>query len=850
MPTYVEVAVNIPSIAGVFHYHLPPELEGRVRAGHLVMAPFGSQTVYGVALGFVARPEVPETKPLLALVDDAVVLTSHQLGLAARLADTSLAPLAACVALMLPVGIAQQADTLYSQGEAPPASPSPLQNELLAELEKRGPLRGRQLERALPRRNWRAAAAALVRQGALAAAPMLPPPRVRAKFIRTAQLSAPPEFARANLQGLGGTTATQARRQKMLEFLLREPGPVDVAWVYAESGGKLDDLRALSEQGLVMLREQEAWRDPLAGLAYDPAVPPVLTPDQARAWEAIRAALAEARAGQIVRPILLHGVTGSGKTELYLRAVEETLQHGRQVIILVPEIALTPQTVRRFLARFPGRVGLVHSGLSEGERYDTWRRARAGGLAVIIGPRSALFTPLPELGLIVVDEEHDASYYQNTLQPYYHARQAAIDYARLAGAVCLLGSATPDAVTYHHARQGRITHLELPARILAHQDTVRAYRKRLGEAAARYQAAGDQATAAGLPPVSVVDMRAELKAGNTGIFSRALHAALADVFQKGQQAILFLNRRGAATYVFCRDCGQALKCPRCDNPLTLHGGVAKREALLPNQAAGGHLICHHCGYTRQPPKTCPNCASPRIRHYGMGTQRVEAEVQALFPDARTLRWDHETTRRKGAHEVILSHFINQRADVLIGTQMLAKGLDLPLVTLVGAVLADVGLTLPDPFAAERAFQVLTQVAGRAGRSPLGGQVVLQTFMPEHPVIQFAADHDFGGFMAQELESRRALGYPPFARLVRLETRAASPASAQRRAEDLAAQLRGWMAREERRATELIGPAPCFYARLGGEYRWQIVLRGPDPASLLAGRPLADWRIETQPQSLL
>jgi primosomal protein N' (replication factor Y) len=824
----------------VFHYHLPPDLEGRVQPGHLVMAPFGSQTVYGVALGFVPQPEVPQTKALLALVDEQVALTPHQLALAARLAETSLAPLAACIALMLPAGIAQQADTLYTLAGEPPGDATPLQKSLLAALDKRGPLRGRQLDRALPRRDWRPAAAALVRQGTLSAAPLLPPPRVRAKFIRTAQLSVPPEFVRAGLEGLGRGVARD-RRQKILEFLAREPAPVDVTWVYAESGGNLADLKALAEKDLVLLREQEAWRDPLAGLAYDPAVPPALTPDQARAWETIRAALGAAGGGQTVPPILLHGVTGSGKTELYLRAVEETLRQGRQAIVLVPEIALTPQTVRRFLARFPGRVGLVHSGLSEGERYDTWRRARAGGLAVIVGPRSALFAPLPQPGLIVVDEEHDTSYYQDNLQPYYHARRAAMDYARLAGAVCLLGSATPDAETYYHARQGRIALLELPARILAHQDTVRDYRRRLGEAAARYQTAGEQAAAAGLPPVQVVDMRAELKAGHTGIFSRPLHAALADVLAKGQQAILFLNRRGAATYVFCRDCGQALKCPRCDNPLTLHGGAEKRA---------GALLCHHCGYTRQPPRTCPNCGSRRIRHYGMGTQRVEAEVQALFPQARTLRWDRETTRRKGSHDLILSHFTSQRADVLIGTQMLAKGLDLPLVTLVGAVLADVGLALPDPFAAERAFQVLAQVAGRAGRSPLGGQVILQTFLPEHPVLRHAAAHDYAGFMAQELENRRRLGYPPFARLVRLETRDASPAAAQRRAEDLAGQLRGWIARAQRAATELIGPAPCYYARLGGESRWQIVLRGPDPATLLAGRPLAGWRVETQPQSLL
>lgn len=851
MPQYVAIAVNNPSITGVFHYHLPPELEGRVSSGHLVSVPFGTSVAYGVVVEPISQPEVPETKAVTALADPQPALTNGQLALAQRMADFTLAPLAACINLMLPPGLAQQADTRYTLTQAaPPGNLPAIQQRVLAQLQKRGPLLGSQLARALPRQNWRGAAAALAHLGALTTEAFLPPPRVRAKYIRTAQLAAPPEFVRANLEGLGSTAASQARRQKALEFLVQETSPVDVNWVYAESGTTLADLKVLSEKGLIMLREEEAWRDPLAGLAYDPAAPLTLTPDQTRAWEVIAAAVATAPSAEPASPILLHGVTGSGKTELYLRAVAETLRQGRQAIVLVPEIALTPQTVRRFLARFPGRVGLVHSGLSDGERYDTWRRARAGLLSVIVGPRSALFTPLPDIGLLVVDEEHDPSYYQNTALPYYHARRAAIEYARLLGALCLLGSATPDAVTYHHSQHGRITRLELPARILAHQDTVTAYRKRLGEGAANYQTVGEKAAAAGLPPVEVVDMRNELASGHSGIFSRALQVALGQVLANKQQAILFLNRRGTATYIFCRDCGTALKCPHCDNPLTLHTQREPTGVNLPHQITSGRLICHHCGHTHPQPKTCPACGSERIRHYGLGTQGVEAEVQALFPHARTLRWDHETTRQKGAHEVILSHFTNQRADVLIGTQMLAKGLDLPLVTLVGAVLADVGLTLPDPFANERVFQVLAQVAGRAGRSPLGGRVILQTFMPEHPVIQFAAHHDYSRFIAQELANRRKLGYPPYARLVRLETRAASATHAEQRAKELAARLRTAIARADRRATALIGPAPCFHPRLQGEARWQIILRGPDPASLLVDWPLRDWRIETQPQSLL
>jgi primosomal protein N' (replication factor Y) (superfamily II helicase) len=329
--------------------------------------------------------------------------------------------------------------------------------------------------------------------------------------------------------------------------------------------------------------------------------------------------------------------------------------------------------------------------------------------------------------------------------------------------------------------------------------------------------------------------------------------------ERGQQAILFLNRRGTATYVFCRDCGFTLKCPRCELPLTYHTRELSQAAdteLAAASPAGTEtpprqaLTCHHCGYRRQMPETCPECGSSRIRQYGIGTERVESEVLNLFPQARTLRWDYETTRQKGAHEVILSHFAAHRCDILVGTQMLAKGLDLPLVTLVGAVLADVGLNLPDYRAPERAFQILTQVAGRAGRSPLGGQVILQTFQPEHYAIRAAAGHNYKAFYRQELEYRRQLGYPPFTQLVRLEYRHRDAGQAEEAAREMADQVRSWLAAGDRRATQVIGPAPCFFARQAGFFRWQIVLRGPDPASILKGRALSEWRVEVNPPSLL
>lgn len=815
MTTYVQIVVNVPAVSGIFDYVVPESLVTQIGIGHLVIVPFGNKTVQGVVFRFVDQPSVQNVKEVAELVDPIPVMMPAQIALAEAMAESTLVPLASVVSLFLPVGLSQEADVLYQtvddrQSTINDGPWSLVQRRLLDLLADRGPLRGRQIDSHFRKVEWRNSAALLVRKGVISAKSILPPPRVRSKFIRVALLAVPPAEAEAEMQNLG-TKQTLARRQAALQFLIRQPEPVNVSWVYAQSGCNLADLQELEERGLIRLFENEIFRDPLERAAKqintqrdDQAVN--LTPEQSSSLQEIKGAIASLDTHS---PFLLQGVTGSGKTEIYLRAAEDVIQRGRQAIILVPEIALTPQTVRRFLSRFPGQVGIVHSKLSEGERYDTWRRARTGALKVIIGARSALFSPLPNIGLIVADECHDSSYYQAE-PPFYHAVNAAQMYAPLSGAVCVLGSATPSVTQRYQADIREMKRLELPRRIVE----------------------------AGLPPVQIVDMREELKAGQRGIFSRSLLKELDSTLTRSEQAILFLNRRGTATYVFCRDCGYVLRCPNCDTPLTLH---------IEN---GERLLCHQCGYERQKPRNCPQCGGKQIREYGLGSERVEAEVGTLFPKARTLRWDWETTRTKDAHEIILTHFANHQADVLVGTQMLAKGLDLPLVTLVGIVLADVGLQMPDPFAAERVFQVLTQVAGRAGRSERGGKVILQTFDPDNQVIQFAARHDVDGFYEYELEQRKRLGYPPFARLVRLEYRNQDPASAENEAGELAARLRGVLNKE----TTMIGPVPCFFAKVGGMYRWHIILRGSDPVALLRDRSLENrmkgWRVEVDPISLL
>jgi primosomal protein N' (replication factor Y) len=836
MQVYADIAVQLPGVNGSFSYSLPPELNGRVSPGCLVTVPFGSRTAQGVVLSLSDTRPAMETKPVSGLVDPSPVLYPWQMDLARRMADETLSSLAEIFSLMIPAGLSQHADTLYhlQDGTSPHEEDSQTAIRLIHLLKSRGDLRGRQIDAALTHVDWRQSARSLIKHGLISATGILPPPGVHPKMVKTVRLVCSPEQFSSLDEKLSRNPEVIERRKAVLQFLATEGTPVAVQWVYAQTSATMADLQKLSELDLVLLSETEVWRDPLAEYEFVPDHPPELTGDQKAAFTQLKGLMTAAQGGAPVPPVILHGVTGSGKTEIYLRAVEETLRQGRQVVILVPEIALTPQTVRRFMSRFPGKVGLIHSRLSTGERYDTWRRARAGLLPVIVGPRSALFSPLPQPGLIVVDEFHESSYYQDDFPPYYHAVSAAMAAAKTCQAVCLLGSATPDLALRYRAEREHWPVIHLPERILAHREAVA--RQAVSAGTTLTVEPGADAAAHDLPPVQLVDMREELKEGNRSMFSRALQTELTHILGAGQQAILFLNRRGTATYIFCRDCGAVVKCPRCDLPLTLH--------------AGDQLVCHRCGYVRKLPQTCPTCGSRSIRAFGAGTETVEAEVQKLFPQSRTLRWDADTTRQKNAHEIILGHFAAHRADILIGTQMLAKGLDLPFVTLVGVILADTTLNLPDYRAPERTFQLLAQVAGRAGRSILGGKVVLQTYHPDQYAIRCAAGHDYAAFYAEEIENRRRLGYPPFNRLARLEFRHQSSDRAEAEARKLAEILQHQLDGNGAAATEMIGPAPCYFARQNGFYRWQIVLRSPDPARFIRNLVLEGWKVQIDPPDLL
>ncbi len=502
---------------------------------------------------------------------------------------------------------------------------------------------------------------------------------------------------------------------------------------------------------------------------------------------------------------LLHGVTGSGKTEVYLRAADAALAHGRGVIALVPEIALTTQVVARFVARFGERVALLHSALSEGERLDEWRRVEDGTADVVVGSRSALFAPLARPGLLIVDEEQEPSYKQES-DPRYHAVDTAIELARITAATVVLGSATPRVTTYAAAQAGAIRALALPERV----------------------------SELPLPPTTIVDLRLELRTGNRSTLSSALRAALTKAVERGEQAILYLNRRGYATVVLCRDCGFVVPCPACEIPFAVH--------------ADGRMVCHRCGRSEAaPPARCPSCGGARIRQLGVGTQRVEDDVHGAVPGARILRLDRDAVKRKGAHAAAYELMRSGRAQVIVGTQMVAKGFDLPGVTLVGIVNADTLLNLPDHTAAERTFELLTQVLGRSGRGSAGGRGILQTYLPDHYAVRAAAAHDYIAFAEAELAARRRFGHPPFGRLVLLQTAAKLEATVDRRAAGLARQLR----EAAQGDADVLGPAPAFAAKKAGSYRAQIVLRGPRPDAVLDRVAVgSEWSVDVDPITLL
>jgi primosomal protein N' (replication factor Y) len=838
---YVEVAVNsgLPHRQS-FSYAVPPGMT--LTPGDGVFAPFGRRSLQGIVMQVSDKPAFTqgEPKPVEARIGDRPVISSERVALAQWLADYYLAPLFAAVALMLPPGFERKPLTFYepllSADEVERTPLPPRQRAVLLFLVEHGRMEAKEVARGLKLRGVATALSQLAQRGLVQRSYGLARPSVQAKTIRYVYLIAPTEAVEAAAEAL----LAQRKRvvAKALHLLLDE-GALPASELRLRTGASLPALRLLAEAGLIEIRDETVERDPLAGRNYEERPGPPLTPEQARAFVPIAAALEAGKTarGQEGNPeaFLLHGVTGSGKTEVYLRALERAVALGKRAIVLVPEIALTPQTVRRFAERFPNQVAVLHSGLSQGELFDQWHGIRDGRYAVVIGSRSALFAPQPDLGLIVIDEEHEWTYKQQDPAPRYDAREAARELARLMDAVLILGSATPDVVSYQRALWGRYALLELRERV-------------------RPLFSGTSVVAVTsspeMPPVDVVDMRDELKGGNRSIFSRSLQLGLYQALEKGEQAILFLNRRGTAGFIQCRDCGFVPQCSACAIALSYHRHLDRDGAEVER------LLCHQCNRGRGAYERCPMCGGARLRPMGLGVERVEEAVQELLPAARTLRWDRDVTQGRHAHEQILSSFLGGDADVLIGTQMVAKGLDLPAVTLVGVISADIGLHIPDFRSAERTFQLLTQVAGRAGRSaandggPPPGRVVIQTYTPDNYAVVTAAQHDYAAFFAAEIELRRQEAYPPFIRLARLVYSDANPERGERRATEMVTDLRREVSQRGLPGVEVLGPAPPHIPKWHGRYRWQVTVRSSDPVELLRDVALAEgWTLDIDPVSL-
>jgi primosomal protein N' (replication factor Y) (superfamily II helicase) len=795
-----------------FTYLVPPDLAEAAVPGVRVIVPFGRRHATGLIVRLPEATAVKGLRPIMDILDATPVVSAELLQLCLWIAEYYMAPSGDVFKTALPHSFAEPARRIVHPGSA-------LTDEQASELRRRAPRRADLLEivRSNPSipvsdlqkrtrlKTINAVLAILEQQGLVAIEEVF---RKRDLAPKTVEVIPLQQVERARITG--ALAALSSRKQKaraLLEaVLLAHDGggnELTLKELLTTVGTPRSTAMAFIDEGILPISSRDlAFQEEYGFEEFTRTIR--LNADQQQVLDGLATAL-DARQP---RTFLLQGVTGSGKTQVYIEAIKRCLASGRSAIVLVPEISLTPQTVRRFRAHFADEVMTVHSRMTPSERTEVWRRAARGSCKIVIGPRSAIFAPLKNLGLIVVDEEHESSYKQFDASPRYHARDVAVVRGAHAGAVVVLGSATPSVESYANALSGKYSLLELPHRIddvplpAVTVVDMTADRKRLYSAAKAL-----------LPP----EARAPLRKFQQPALSDGLRAAISDRIARNEGVILLQNRRGFAPFVECGDCGHAEDCENCQVTMTYH-------------LSHKHLRCHYCGSVRPMPERCPSCQSPDLDVKGVGTQRVEQELAVTFPSARVLRMDLDTTSRKGAHDRLLRKFGSGDADILLGTQMVAKGLDFPRVTLVGVISADTQLLLPDFRASERTFHLLTQVAGRAGRSTLKGEVIIQTHQPGHEVFRHVLAHDVKSFLAGELESRKELDYPPATRLVLVEVRSLEEPLARRTIERLADALRPLTP-----FAQLLGPAPAVIARINRLYRWHLVIKNSRTADASGAR---------------
>lgn len=780
--TIAKVIVDVPAreTNRPFDYLVPDSLAPWIEIGSRVSVPFGPRLLQGFVVDLFEETELSagKLKPIAETLDLIPPLSTELVQLAHWLSETYICTYIAALQAMVPAALkAKYEKRIGLRQEAIDSNwllTDPQQEAIVKVLQGKDSVPFDTLLKRFP--GSAATLRELIKANVLEE---LQTVKDRHK-VQTALMVFPSEAPELLQDALATVPVRAVKQREVLAYFLQNPMPIRLTALTEIIGTGSTTVKALAGKGWIHIREIEVIRDPYQNRQFKRTSPLQLTPEQAAVFETIREATDASRHGVF----LLQGVTGSGKTEVYLQAIQRCLDSNKEAIVLVPEISLTPQMVERFKGRFGDEVAVLHSRLSNGERYDEWRRIAHRQVRVAIGARSAVFAPFSNLGLIIIDEEHESSYKQEET-PKYHAREVAIERAKFHQAVVILGSATPSLESYvrttpHGGNDFQL--LEMKQRVEGRP----------------------------LPDVHVIDMREELKQGNRSMFSRPLYQALAERLQRQEQSVLLLNRRGYSTFVICRSCGYTLRCPHCEISLTYH--------------QHSHTVrCHYCGYAERQPQECPSCHSPHIRYFGTGTQRVEEELGKLFPGIRVIRMDVDTTSEKGSHEKWLTQFQNRQADVLLGTQMVAKGLDFPYVTLVGVIAADTVLHLPDFRASERTFQLLTQVAGRAGRHSLPGEVFVQTYSPEHFSIDCASRHDFTRFHQLELATRQHSGYPPFVRLSLVTLSHEQLPLLVRNAESFATRLKE-LIRESQLEADVLGPVAASIPRIKDRYRFQCMVK--------------------------
>lgn len=759
-----QVIVDVPAkqVNQTFDYIIPQHFQGVLSEGMRVIVPFGPRKIMGFVIGKTDQSNFTRLKEIEEILDLTPVLTKELIQLGKWVSNQTLSFYITAYQAMLP----QALKATYKK-ELVRSTEEQISKELefLFANKKRIPYE----------RLVNSPITYTVVQKAIQNGEIYVDYLVKSKGAKKAiTMVKPGKEEHQLMEGFHNLSKTATKQRAILQYFINHPSEIDQASLLRKFKTSHNTIKSLTDKQLLHVYKKEVYRNPYNDDNFKSTEPLSLTEQQQQAIKPIKEFIHNQEQGVFV----LHGVTGSGKTEIYLQAIQDVLQKGQEAIVLVPEISLTPQMVKRFKGRFGSNVAVFHSALSVGEKYDEWRKIFRKEVQVVVGARSAVFAPFENLGIIIIDEEHETSYKQED-QPRYHARDVAIERSNYHKCPVVLGSATPTLETYARAQKGVYD--------LAVLD------KRTNNKP--------------MPSVEIIDMRKELHAGNRTMFSRTLKNKMETAMDKNEQIVLLLNRRGFSTFVMCRDCGHVNECPHCDIALTYH-------------KSSNQLKCHYCSYEERMPLTCPSCESELIRYFGTGTERVEESLTKLIPHARIIRMDVDTTRRKGSHERLLGKFSNQEADILLGTQMIAKGLDFENVTLVGVLAADSMLHLPDFRSSEKTFQLLTQVSGRAGRHELPGEVIIQTYTPDHYTVQLASQYDYKRFFNMEMKIRRQFQYPPYVFLTLITV--SHPVHAV--AIKVTQQIVQFLSQIIERNTTLLGPTPSPIMRLKNRYRYQCMIK--------------------------